>query len=162
MNQVKKGKMPISQKQESSSIQETRRRSALDLSPDIASELDGQGLVGRWLNAKRMADEHGFHQSGWKVYRRPENLRKSTASIMEGNDPEGFVRYRDLILGVKTKEDQAAHRRSIANENARLSNQKALNQKSAEELRYAARQGGVDAKVTEGYDESSGYKEVEE
>jgi hypothetical protein len=165
MSTVKKGKMPISQKYESNDIQEDFGGDPLKLSRELRKELEDQGLVGRWLNAKKLQSESGFHQSGWKVYKRPESVRnqpRGSLDYLEGMDPEGYVRYRDLVLGCKTIESHERNKRVIADKNARLSNHKERNKRDADAIRYRAREGGLDAKVTEGYDESSGYKEIDE
>ncbi len=74
---------------------------------------------------------------------------------MDGMDPEGYVRSRDLILGVKTKEAAAKAKRLIQYRNEIL---KGSNKAQAQRLREEARSRGVDMTVADGYDESGGFK----
>ncbi len=158
MSTKAKGKMPISQKYESDSILEEFSTDPTRLSPELKKELDEQGLVGRWLNVKTYQAEGNYHKSGWRAYRRPEEVRnkaRGTFDYMDGMDPEGYVRSRDLILGVKTKEAAAKAKRLIQYKNEIL---KGSNKAQAQRLRDEARSRGVDMTVADGYDESGGFK----
>jgi hypothetical protein len=149
MSKLVKGKMPISQKRENSDFaNEDLDFNPLKLDPELKKELAEQGLVGRFLNARQLQENYGFHKSGWQVYKRKGSVAGAGA-FKFGQDPEGHVRYRDLILGVKPAEEQARWKAKLAASNRRKT---AFNQQAANELREMARQAGAEIKVHEGFD----------
>jgi hypothetical protein len=101
MKPIKGNKVALSDKQELTYADVFGDRSGM---PDeLKAELDAQGLVGRWLSAKKVYDNQGYHPKGWRVYKR-KNAGLTSNEFSTGKDPDGVVRRGDLILGVKTVE----------------------------------------------------------
>lgn len=154
MSNIKDGKRPISHKiQAQSFFSEDSLGNLLAIPADVQAELESKGLTGRWLNAKELYTNQGYHKRGWKVYKR----EKPSSDIMSldfktGSDPEGIVRRGDLILGVKNKEEIEKHRGMLKSKAQRSSN---INSEKANELRSLLGQAGIKkAKVFEGYDDN--------
>jgi hypothetical protein len=66
---TKDGKKPLSQKPSPSDFLLTDDvfGNMLAIPPELQAELDSQGLEGRWLNAKIIATNQGYHPRGWQV-----------------------------------------------------------------------------------------------
>lgn len=157
MSKLVKGKMPISQKRENSDFSsEDLDFNPLKLDPELKKELAEQGLVGRFLNARQLQENFGYHKSGWQVYKR-KGAVQGAGMFKFGADPEGHVRYRDLILGVKTVEDHNRWKKRLDQSNRRKT---AFNQQAAQELRDMARQAGTEITVHEGFD-SNGDRDTD-
>jgi hypothetical protein len=114
---------------------------------DILKELDEQGLVGRWINAKKVYENQGYHEKGWRVYKR-KSAAATPIEFKTGSDPDGIIRRGDMLLGVKTKEEASKHKTYLAQAAER---QKGAAAKSAQELRKMM---GGQGKVFEGYEEN--------
>jgi hypothetical protein len=123
-------------------------KSRLDMDPALAKELKEAGLVGRWINAKEFQKNYGFHHSGWTPYKKKAAPNAKVDSLF-GGDPEGYVRRGDLVLAVKTTEEQEKHRMGLA---YKASLNTGLNKKQAQQIAEAARNAGVKSKVVDGYD----------
>lgn len=150
---IKDGKKPISQKPAKASIfmNDDVFGNHLSIPEDVQKELDEQGLHGRWLNAKTLHSNQGYHPKGWSVYRR-KSVDKDATAFKFGADPDGIIRRGDLILGVKTKEKYENHKAFLESKAQRYSN---VNSNHADELRSLMGTAGLKkAKVFEGYDEN--------
>ena len=130
--------------------------SALDIPSNIKEELNKKGLTARWINATEFRKSFGFHKSKWVPYKRelPKGASTSPDSLY-GGDPEGYVRRGDLVLAVKTKEENARHA-GMLKQRADLYSGK--QNQAAAELREQAKRAGVKTKV----DDSFGEDEDEE
>lgn len=150
MNKLLKGKMPVSKKTENSDFTaDDLDFNPLKLDAELKKELEGKGLVGRFLNARQLSENYGYHKSGWTVYKRDMAAKQGAGSFRFGADPEGHVRYRDLILGVKPIEEQARFRAKLAHRNKL---QSGYGKQAAAELRALANQHETDITVHEGYE----------
>jgi hypothetical protein len=150
---IKDGKKPVSQKAAKGSffMSDDVFGNQLAVPAEIQEELAEQGLEGRWLNAKTLHSNQGYHPKGWSVYRRKAPTVDSSA-FKFGSDPDGIIRRGDLILGVKTTEKADLHRRHLSSRADRYSN---INADKAQELRdLMSTSGFKKAKVYEGYDEN--------
>lgn len=150
MSQIKQGKKPLSQRPTGpASLEEDLFGNMLTLDPALKAELEAKGLVGRFVDAKRLADTGGFHPKGWVVYKR-ETSEQSNADFRFGLQPDGTIRRGTVILAVKKKEQVARHREFLQQKADRYS--QALYQKQkAQELRETV---GSAAIVHEGYEEN--------
>lgn len=119
----------------------------MSIPADIKQELLDQGLEGRWLNAKDVHQNQGYHKRGWSVYRRKSDKINSEWSY--GNDPSGVVRRGDSILGVKTIEDVSKHRQYLA-QRANKQSLRASDREGAKALKKSVAEAGLDTKVQEG------------
>ena len=97
----------------------------------VKKELEAQGLVCRWISEQHLKDFGGVHRSGWIPYMRPKDAELTTYEKLFGKDSSGFVKKGNLILGVKTKEDAARHKRYLKEEAKRMS---AENQKNKDNV----------------------------
>ena len=122
-------------------------KSRLDVPPDLAKELKDSGLSYRWINAKEFQKNFGFHHSGWQPYKRKQTSAK--VDSLYGGDVEGYVRRGDLVLAVKTNEEQEKHKMGLA---YKANLYAGLNKKQAAQLAEAARQAGVKTKVSDSYE----------
>lgn len=150
MSNIKDGKKPISAKAETApsfysydDLFGNRQR----IPDDVLAELKAQGLVGRWLNAKKLYDNQGYHEKGWRVYKR-QKPAQTAIEFKTGSDPEGVVRRGDMILGVKTVDEVAKHKAYLR---AASERQMGSATKNAQELRKMMGRSG---KVIEGYDDN--------
>lgn len=116
----------------------------LSLSVEIQKELADQGLVARFINAKKLQDMGGHHAKGWRVYQRPVKEKASgtmdSSSFLSGSDPNGFIRRGDSILAVKTEAEVEDHRDYLR---ARADRHKNYKKQKASELRQYAKENGL-------------------
>lgn len=91
----------------------------LEISPVLKELFASQGLGWKWLNAKQVSDRQGRHKNGYTVLKLdrtdPDQAEIIKKLGLMGVSPEGTVIYRDLILGYKTLEGIAQHRKSLDN-----------------------------------------------
>lgn len=116
-----------------------------NLTADQAVYLKQNGIVHRFVHRKQYMDSNNFHKSGWRVV--PD-------TSMPGSNSEGLVVIGDLVLAVKTSENQAAHRKALLDKNKRYTNQKTNLKQAADDLKRAARKIDASAEVHEGYEEN--------
>lgn len=121
----------------------------LAIDPLIKAEIEGKGLVFRWINAHKLKENFGFDSRRWIPYK-PE-VKGDTAYGFQ--DSEGYVRRGDLLLGVRSKEINAAHRAKIDRKNKGLA--ATQSKQAADELRSRLKDAGIKgAKIYDGYDEN--------
>lgn len=121
--------------------------SALEIDPHLREELNKAGLVARWINATEFRKQFGFHRSRWVPYKRPGAVKPSADSLY-GGDPEGFIRRGDLVLAVKTKDENKRHADALK---SKANLYKDHNKQHAAELRKAAKQAGFETEVVDGF-----------
>lgn len=147
----KDGRKPLSSKPvQSHLVTDDIFGNPLGIPADIKAELDSKGLTGRWLNAIELGKFQGYHKRGWKVYKRT-SAPSDIMSFKIGNDPDGVVRRGDCILGVKTSDEIALHRKHLQQ---KAQHGYSVNADKANELRSALGNAGIKAKIHEGYDEN--------
>jgi hypothetical protein len=149
---IKEGKKPLSSKpKQVNPFTSDILGNTLAIPDEIQAELESKGLVGRWLNAKEVYKNQGYHPRGWSVYRR-DKPSSDTLNFKFGNDPDGIVRRGDCILGVKTVEQHKAHKDHL---DARARRGYDINAEKAKEMKSLLGQSGLkNAKVLEGYDDN--------
>lgn len=144
------GKKPLSAKvgPTINSSDEPVLGNALTLSPAIKKELAEQGLVGRWVDAKRLYEHQGYHPNGWRPYKRKTSATMDSVEFAMGNDPSGIIRRGSCILAVKSDAEVKAHRAALDRKAAqKLGGIK----NSVKELQSMGRSLG--AKIHEGYED---------
>jgi len=123
----------------------------LKLNPELEAKLKKEGLVARFINAKKLHDNQGYHRAHWTPYNTNcDTIEKSRQEYQNGKDPEGFIRRGDCILAVKKKEDAEKHKVHLQQKADRY---KGFDKEKARELRQLAKatKGVV---IHEGYDEN--------
>ncbi len=137
-NKIVGGKKPLSAREsyKEAALTEDIFGNTLALPEGLKKELTEQGLVGRWVNAKTLHANQGYHPKNWIPYKKKSSGTIDTKDFLQGSDPEGIVRRGDCILAVKKTEDVQKHRKE-----------------KAEELRNLARENRVNATVDEGYND---------
>lgn len=149
---IQDGKKPLKSKSTVSSLQEDAGFiNTLGLSADLRAELSEQGLVGRFVDYKKLKDNDGLHTKGWRIYKRPKRDTIDSQEFRFGADPNGYVRRGSLVLAVKSETEWKAHRNLLDHKAKTLKSNFAKTQ--AEELRQMAKEHGVKTKVVEGYDD---------
>jgi hypothetical protein len=120
----------------------------LSLTEEIKNELTSKGYEWRFVNAKQMYANQGYHKNGWVVYKRD---KKSNDGILFGNDPEGIIRRGDSILAVKPKQQAELHREFLSQKAARAAGS---DRERANDLRQMVKERSNGAlSVTEDSDE---------
>jgi hypothetical protein len=149
-NVTKKGKIPSSQKATINSDfdSDSQDFSRLRIDPALKVELKEKGLSHRWINYKKFMSDGNFHQSGWVPYK-PAAKPTGAVEFSFGSNPEGYVIRGDLILAVKTEEQQAHHKARLARKNAIYQQ---YNKQAASQLKEHLK--GTKSKVYEGYEEN--------
>lgn len=121
-----------------------------DIPDVIKKELDSKGLEGRWLSAKSVYENGGYHKSGWQVYRR-EKCDIVDSAFKAHGDPDGLVRRGDTILGVKTKEMAEKHR-AYLRQQAEAQSMANVKKRQVQELQDLAREGNLDVEIDKDFD----------
>ena len=156
-NAIKNGKKPIKAKVQASIIREDELfGNPLKLPPGLEAELIAAKLIWRFIDSKKLYENHGYHDKGWTPYKRT-NMSETDkkAEFKDGSDPDGVYRRGSLILAVKPNEAAEKHRQFLRQKADR---QKSYNKTKAAELRQMARESFQDAKkvIFEGYEDEQG------
>jgi hypothetical protein len=156
MDNIKNGKKPISQKTRPALVNHSDVfANPLDIDPQLKNLIADKGFSIRFINYKQFVDMGGTHEAYWRPVSRKE-LKEwgydmmDTHSFISGSDPDGFIRRKDLILAVRTKELNEKHKAYLRQEAQSRSN---LEKRHAEELRDQVRRSGLNATVSEGYED---------
>lgn len=98
------------------------------ISPEIKAEIVGKKLKYKWINAHKLAANHGFDKKGWRPYKiNQELLTKS--GVYGSADVDGYLRRGDLVLAVMPEALHSKHRAIINQSN--LANRAAMGSKQA-------------------------------
>lgn len=154
MNKVNKGgRAPASEKTATSSDFSTDEFdiNLLKIDAELRAELDEQGLVPRWINAKSFIQGGNFHRAGWRPYKRDPSKVKGALDFGYGASPEGYIQRNDLVLAVKKVDE---HERYKAHIQRRADIMSGVNRNAAQELREKIKSSGVKAKIFEGYEDN--------
>lgn len=146
------GKKPLSQKPRQANLaKEAGFSNRLDISDDLKNELAKMGLVPRWMNAKKLYENQGYHEKGWVPYKSTVHGAIDLPQFKLGNDPDGVIRRGDCILGVKPMDKVAAHRAYLRQKAQR---QSLYNKQQAAALRKQASSQNIDMTIHEGYEDN--------
>lgn len=152
---MKNGKKPLSQKPVPQLINEDDifgNPYALD--EELKKEIKAKNLEARFVNYSKLVEQGGYHQRGWKVYKRDKKEEGATLSSSEfhmGSNPDGSIRRGHDVLAVRPKSVGDKHRQLLKQRAQVVSSDK--DQDTAEELRRYARDNQLDVTVQEGYDD---------
>lgn len=154
--QVKGGRLPIAAKKTPGSGFRRKFGDRLGVDVDLHNEITAKGLEYRWIDAKKLYNNQGYHENGWEAYKR---TGAPTSDFKNGNDPDGIIRRGGSILGVREKTLGDEHRAYLQE---RATNQvgkdrNAAQRRAADELRKMAGKTGI--KISEGDDEEDGEAE---
>lgn len=140
-NKIINGKVALSTKS-GPSLKETDDifGNALAIGDQLKEDLRKQGLVGRWVNAKKLAEFGGYHPKQWRVYTNKESGTIMGAASLSGTDPNGVIRRGDCVLAVKTAEQVAAHKAHLQ---AKADKYKNFKKQKAAELRQFAKENNI-------------------
>jgi len=155
MNRTKSGQKSISDKPKTADLTPVNHddiySNPLKLPKELEDELDKKNLVPRFISAKELYKNQGYHKAGWRPYkRRYDTMEKPERDFHQGSDPEGIIRRGDCILAVKSKEEVQRHKRFLA---VKAERYKDYNRQQADELRKIAKEHGG-AVIHEGYEEN--------
>jgi hypothetical protein len=152
-NPTKKGRVPASQKSTTNSdfekIDAQDAGSLLRIDPAIRRELDEKGLACRWISLREFSQNGNFHKNDWMPYK-SDTLKKMASEFSFGTNPDGYLVRKEMVLAVKKKELQEAHKAKIAR---RTQIQSQATKAAAQEIKKTL--GGTGAAVYEGYEETS-------
>lgn len=118
----------------------------LMVSNELHQEITAKKLVYRWINASEFKRNFGSHKAYWVPYK--TSIKDLSDEF--GRDENGYVRRGDSILAVRSIEKDNQHKALLKNRNENYSN---YQKQKAQELRAAAREAGVNTKISEGYED---------
>jgi hypothetical protein len=155
-NKIQAGRKPVAQKAQTPNPYATYySQSILDVDAKTKAEFAEKGLECRWIDAKEFNLAGNLHKHHWRPYKRQASPADAQShdilSWSLGNDPEGFIRRKGLILAVRPIELGDAHRASIAERTERLHSRSL--KKAAEEINETARRAGLKTAVDSEYDD---------
>lgn len=122
----------------------------LALPPAIEKELESKGLVGRFVSAKLLHANQGYHPKGWKAYKLDKAATVEGVEFKFGSDPDGLVRRGDCILAVKTVEEHAKHKAWLQDKANRY---KGYTKGKKKELQDLAQAAGAHSHVDDSIDD---------
>lgn len=118
------------------------QQNMLDIPDTIRSELKSKGYEGRWINYNQFLKDGNFHKEGWVPYRPDKS--DTTDGFFFGQNPDGIIRRKELVLAFRPKEICESHRLHLRQK----ANQKNLSKKAAsDELRQMAKDGRFSSHV---------------
>lgn len=148
------GKVPVSAKKQAQSADFMNSElNVLMIDPTLRQELEEQNLVYRWINAKQYLSGGNFHKSGWVAYRPKSTAGSGNTDFLFGRSADGYIIRHDLLLAVRPKEANTAHKRRLQN---RVDAQTGLKSTRAQQLREQAQEAGIKMRIHDGYEENGG------
>jgi hypothetical protein len=117
----------------------------LQVPAELAKEIADLGLECRWVDAKEFVDSGNFHKHDWQPYKRAKTeetaAAKEYAIFKYGNDAEGYIRRKSLILAVRPISLGDSHRAFIQERSRRYHGD--LKKRQVEQMREVARRSGA-------------------
>lgn len=149
---MKPGKEPIKNKKYEKLLEtSSSEQNKLALTAEQQEYIDANGLEVRFIKKKDYLAANNFHRTGWKLI---------SDSEMPGSNADGLVEVGDLVLAVKSKAAQAAHRAELKRKTERYTDPDRVNRQAADELKQSARASKLNAQIHVGYEENgSGGKD---
>lgn len=150
---TKAGKKPLTEKQGPGvDLEEwSPVGNALNIPPKLEKIAEEREIQYRWLSAKTLATNTGYHPKGWKVFKVPEGVDVGLEDFHIGRSPDHTLRRGTMVLGYKPNEAAAHHREHLEKRAALYTGEKYAKQK-ADKIRAMSKDGNV--KVIEGYEEN--------
>ncbi len=136
MSNLKDGKKPLSQKPKASSVDDFEFGNKLYVEPSLKAEAFEKGLELRFISAKKLYENSGYHENRWEPYLVARGTHGTLASNFKfGNDPDGVFRLGEgataALMIRKHLEEKAARYSPDAHK------------KEAENLDQAMRKAGI-------------------
>lgn len=126
------------------------------INKSLKDKLKQLGLEVRFINRKRLEEVSGYHERGWKVFKRADFLENGEDALegagLGGTSPDGVIQIAHDVLAYRPIWMGDKHRADIAKRTKLQSGDKM--KAAAEDLRETARRSGVKIKVLEGYEEN--------
>lgn len=151
MSTLKNGRTPISPASRATrhiTAEEAFGGGTFDIPDHIKEEFKQKGWVARWLNAKEVYKNQGYHKRGWQVYRQKAN--SAPLDFKFGTDPDGVIRRGDCILGYKTKDQHDKHTAYL---DQRRKTQSAYKSKHKKDLQAFAAENRIDTAIDDSTEE---------
>jgi hypothetical protein len=142
MSNLKDGKKPLSQKPTPTMLEDGFDfGNKLYIEPSLKAEAKAKGLEIRFINAKKLMENSGYHENRWVPYLVEKGTNGTLSGFKFGNDPDGVLRRGDCILAARPIETGDAHRKTLHNRASRYSQEA---QKNAEKnFGEAVRKAGL-------------------
>lgn len=121
--------------------------STLDIDQALKKELEENGLVCRFINFGQYKQK-GFHPSRWVPYKRETAVSGGAVYTLDAN---GYTVKQDLVLAVKPKDWNEAHKKYLKDKADRLSGS---DKEAANKLRESMKDTGYAHKVYEGFEDN--------
>lgn len=86
-------------------------RDDLAINSKVKEFIEKAGQVYKWMNETGYKKRQGRHKNGYVAFQAPESLRKDLGNF--GCSPEGYIRFGDLLLGVKSKQGVELHQKRL-------------------------------------------------
>jgi hypothetical protein len=149
--EIKNGKKPIASKPKTMSPTSLDDifGNTLAVSPEIARAIASKGNEYRWISFTKYTQMGNSHERAWRPVKRSECGMIDPTSLQNGSDVDGYIRRGDLVLAVRPKELGDKHRSILKADANRAKN---VQKNHADELRQFVRQAGINAKISEGYE----------
>lgn len=126
-------------------------RNKLQVAPEVLADIKAKGQEHRWINYTEFQKDDNQHKWGWVPYKRPSEL-KSAEGFVFGNNPDGIIRRRELVLAVRPLAYGIEHRAMLQD---RANRELGRKRGHAGELRQQAKDVGLSTTITEEDDDSS-------
>ncbi len=152
--QIKNGQRPLSQKTRPPAIIDSDDvfSNPLSLDADMLKLIESKGFKYRWINYKNFVEMGGTHEAHW-VPLPLKQLKEwgydsiNAQTFLFGSDADGYIRRKDLILGIRSNAINDKHKQYLRQEAARASMVQERTADAAREL--VGNTQGI--KVHEGY-----------
>lgn len=128
--------------------------SKLDIPQCYIDEANELGCECRWVNSKKLKENQGYHERGWRAYKfksKPGDGILDSGNFAFGEDAAGIVRRGTAVLAIRPKEVGDAHRKQLHDRRERYKRFGAA--KKNEFKDFVRGTLGKDAKIHEGYDD---------
>lgn len=123
-------------------------RNKLDINPKLQKTLTEQGKEWRWINAKKFAENGGFHDNGWQPFKSQDpDINEAFAF---GIQTDGTMRRGDCLLAIRDKSMGEEHRAWLRE---RTDLQSGIQKTKTKELRDKAREGNLTVEEIDREDE---------
>lgn len=146
------GRVPVTQKNDNSSLNNFKPQSRLEIPSHCAEELSKQGLEGRWIDVVELKKNHGWHKREWTPHKFECLSGAKSANPFGATEGqyEGYLVRQQLVLAAKPIE-MANQRRKYNQMRAKL--QANPGKAASDDFRRFLKENDKNAKVL-GWDES--------
>lgn len=151
---LKSGRKPISEKGKASPFKKAKKfGTMLDIDPVFAEAADKAGFELRWIDAKKLTENQGYHRMGWQAAKRDSFGDVEGSALLEfafGVAPDGYIKRGSAILAKRPKEVCEMHREELRERQALYDR---IVNVQEEKLKEHAKSSGVETYIDSSYDE---------